>query len=190
MADSAWQQQIDALEKEIVERKQQLAALRLQGPRSEVPDYTFRRSDGSKVKLSELFGDKSELLIVHNMGKSCPYCTLWADGFNGLYFHIENKAGFAVSSPDTPEVMNEFAKSRNWRFTMLSTQENSFKRDLGFEVNGDYLPGVSSFAKTPEGKIEHVAWSYFGPGDDFNATWFFFDLLPSGRADWHPRFKY
>ena len=190
MAETDWQERVETLEREIFERKQKLSELRLQGPRQVVPDYVFHRGDGSPVKLSELFGDKSELLIVHNMGKSCPYCTLWADGFNGLYFHLESKAGFAVSSPDAPEVMNEFAKSRNWKFAMVSTSGNSFKRDLGFEVNGDYYPGVSSFVKTAEGTIEHVAKSLFGPGDDFNSTWFFFDLLPSGSEGWHPRFKY
>src|SRR5215468_7138428 len=45
-----------------------------------VKDYTFRRAGGVSVRLSELFGDKADLFVIHNMGQSCPYCTLWADG--------------------------------------------------------------------------------------------------------------
>jgi predicted dithiol-disulfide oxidoreductase (DUF899 family) len=45
-----------------------------------VKDYTFQRADGGSVRLSELFGDKADLFVIHNMGQSCPYCTLWADG--------------------------------------------------------------------------------------------------------------
>jgi len=52
-----------------------------------VKDYTFRRADGRSVRLFELFGDKADLFVIHNMGQSCPYCTLWADGFNGAYAH-------------------------------------------------------------------------------------------------------
>ena len=48
----------------------------------EVMDYTLATRDGP-VRLSQLFGDKASLFVIHNMGASCPYCTLWADGFNG-----------------------------------------------------------------------------------------------------------
>src|SRR5262249_12972860 len=84
-----------------------------------VKDYTFRRADGGSVRLSELFGDKADLFVIHNMGQSCPYCTLWADGFNGAYAHLSNRASFVVSSPDTPERQRKFAKSRQWTFPMV-----------------------------------------------------------------------
>src|SRR6266481_1402041 len=48
-----------------------------------VMDYTFATPDGP-VRLSQLFGDKASLFVIHNMGAGCPYCTLWADGFNGF----------------------------------------------------------------------------------------------------------
>src|SRR5262245_21731635 len=41
-----------------------------------VKDYTFRRASGGSVRLSELFGEKVDLFVIHNMGQSCPYCTL------------------------------------------------------------------------------------------------------------------
>src|SRR5215470_19252219 len=86
----------------------------------EVKDYVFQRADGGTVRLSDLFGAKSDLFVIHNMGKGCPYCTLWADGFNGVYEHLGNRAAFVVSSPDAPEQQRQFAASRNWKFPMVS----------------------------------------------------------------------
>src|SRR5262249_60427720 len=73
----------------------------------EVMDYTFATRDGP-VRLSQLFGDKASLFVIHNMGASCPYCTLWADGFNGVLPHIENRAAFVVASPDDPQAQEKF----------------------------------------------------------------------------------
>ncbi len=56
----------------------------------EVPDYVFTNTSGS-VRLSELFGGKPDLIVIHNMGATCPHCTLWADGFNGIYDHLANR---------------------------------------------------------------------------------------------------
>jgi predicted dithiol-disulfide oxidoreductase (DUF899 family) len=69
----------------------------------EVADYVFTNFDGA-VRLSELFGDKPDLIVIHNMGSACPNCTLWADGFNGVYDHLRNRAAFAVSTPDPPDL--------------------------------------------------------------------------------------
>src|SRR6516225_2193063 len=94
-----------------------------------VKDYTFRRADGRSVRLFELFGDKADLFVIHNMGQSCPYCTLWADGFNGAYAHLSNRASFVVSSPDAPEKQRVFAQSRGWRFPMVSIAGTTFAQD-------------------------------------------------------------
>ena len=47
-----------------------------------VIDYDLVDSENQKIKLSQLFGTKKDLILVHNMGKSCPYCTMWAEGVN------------------------------------------------------------------------------------------------------------
>ena len=66
-----------------------------------VRDYDFASCEGPK-RLSQLFGAKRDLFVIHNMGRSCVQCTLWADGFNGLYPHIADRAAFVVASPDPP----------------------------------------------------------------------------------------
>jgi predicted dithiol-disulfide oxidoreductase (DUF899 family) len=48
-----------------------------------VQDYVFEGWSGP-VRLSELFAGKRDLFVIHNMGTSCRYCTMWADGFNGV----------------------------------------------------------------------------------------------------------
>ena len=152
-----------------------------------VEDYRFRTPDG-EVTLSALFGDKPELFVIHNMGKGCPACTLWADGFNGAYEHLRSRAAFVVSSPEAPERQNKFAQGRGWRFPMVSCQGSRFPQDMGYWRDGP-LPGVSVF-KRDGSKIMRVADTSFSPGDDFCNVWHFFDMIPEGAASWTPKFKY
>jgi len=154
-----------------------------------VKDYTFRRAGGGSVRLSELFGDKSDLFVIHNMGQSCPYCTLWADGFNGAYVHLSNRAAFVVSSPDTPEKQRKFAESRHWTFPMVSHEGTTFAEDMGYRQDGGWMPGVSVFRRQNRG-IVRVSDAPFSPGDDFCNLWHFFDLIPEGAAGWQPKYKY
>ena len=94
-----------------------------------VRDYEFATIEGP-LRLSQLFGEKRDLFVIHNMGRSCPHCTLWADGFNGLYPHIADRAAFVVASPDPPDVQRGFATNRGWRFPMVSHQGTNFAADM------------------------------------------------------------
>ena len=182
---------IAALEKQILEDKKKLAALRLTLPPEVVRDYTFQAHDGSTITLAEMFGARQDLILVHNMGKSCAYCTMWADGFTGLVKHLENRAAFVVVSKDPVEVQREFYQSRGWNFRMYSSDGTTFNHDAGFESeDGHQYPGVSVFHKTDTGTIVRTGHTAFGPGDDFCAVWPMFDLLKDGPAGWSPKFAY
>ena len=188
---SALESSIESLEESLIENKKKLADLRRKFLKKEISDYVFLTHDGLEVKLSELFGDKDELLLIHNMGKGCPYCTLWADGFNGVLQHLENRAPFVVVSPDDYQTQKAFAEGRGWKFNMVSSHGTSFFKDLGFEnAKGGAMPGVSSFEKSNDGKIYRVARTSFGPGDDYCAVWHLFDLLPKGSDGWAPKYSY
>jgi predicted dithiol-disulfide oxidoreductase (DUF899 family) len=169
-----------------------LAEARREGDRPrEIQEYEFRRADGSKVLLSELFGGKQDLLIVHNMGKRCSSCTMWADGFNGVRQHLEDRAAFVVASADDPGTMRQFAASRGWTFAMVSAAGTSFNADMGFEPQaGSVWPGVTSFHRGHEGAIQRISSAQFGPGDTFCPVWPLMDLLKDGPAGWEPRFQY
>jgi predicted dithiol-disulfide oxidoreductase (DUF899 family)/predicted enzyme related to lactoylglutathione lyase len=182
--------EIEHLEQEILEKKKQLAQLRKSLPEQKVENYHFVTSEKQTVTLLDLFKDKDELIVIHNMGRGCNYCTMWADGFNGVYHHLIEKAAFALSSPDAPEVQEDIAAERGWRFPMVSTIGTSFKTDFGFEKDGYYYPGVSTFRRDEEGNIYHHAKAPLGPGDDYNVVWHLFDLLPSGSEDFQPKKKY
>ncbi len=161
------------------------------GELEEVEDYTLTGSNGSKVRLSDLFEKKDNLILVHNMGRSCPYCTMWADGFNGVLDHMEDRAAFAVCSPDASSAQRKFASGRGWKFKMVSSKGSSFSKDMGFEnKDGGAEPGVSVFHKNTDGRIFRVSKDEFGPGDEYCIVWHFFDLLPGGSKGWEPRFRY
>jgi predicted dithiol-disulfide oxidoreductase (DUF899 family) len=173
---------------EIAELRKKMRALQQQVEPEEVGAYEFA-TPGGKVSLADLFGGRDSLFVIHNMGAGCPYCTLWADGFNGILPHLENRAAFVVSSPDTPETQAKFKASRGWRFRMVSHRDTSFAADMGYRGEHGFLPGVSVF-KRDGGRVLRVSDTGLGPGDDFCSLWHFFDLLPEGSGDWRPRFNY
>lgn len=182
--------EIEDLTRQIMELKKRLQEAQQGYPNEVVGDYTFRTWDGGTAKLSDLFGDRNDLLLVHNMGKACAYCTLWADGLNGLVRPLQDRAAFVVVSPDAPDVQRDFAHSRGWNFRMVSCDKR-FASDMGFWKEGEgYWPGVSAFVKVPDGTIRRTGKSFFGPGDDFCAVWPLFDLLEGGAGDWEPKYDY
>lgn len=162
-----------------------------------VQDYVFQGWTGP-VKLSELFGDKRDLFVIHNMGTTCRYCTMWADGFNGVYDHLADRAAFVLATPNTPDVQKQFARSRGWRFPMVSHAGSSFAKDMGYrleqgEETGEdasrWVPGVSAFQKR-NGGVVRVSDTDLGPSDDFCSVWHFLDMLPEGPDGWQPKFRY
>lgn len=93
MADET--SEADRLEQEIMEKAQKLAALRKAETPIAVGDYSFRTLDG-ETTLSALFAGRDRLLAIHNMGQACRYCTLWADGINGVLPHLEDAMAVAL----------------------------------------------------------------------------------------------
>lgn len=185
--------EIQSLAQEVYEKQTRLAELLRSGPEEPVEDAVFQGADGD-VRLSELFGDQDDLILVHNMGRSCPYCTLWADGFNGVWPHLKNRAAFVVVSPDAPIDQAEFALSRGWAFPMVSDAAGDFTRDMGYvgehEGKTMRLPGFSTFKRRADGSIVRIANAPFGPGDPYAGIWHLFTLLEGGAGTWRPQFAY
>jgi predicted dithiol-disulfide oxidoreductase (DUF899 family) len=182
-------QRLTAYRKRIGELRRRMRSVQRQIIPEPVDDYTFASTKGP-IRLSQLFGSKRDLIVIHNMGSGCPNCTLWADGYNGLYPHVADRAAFVVSSPDSPALQRRFARSRGWGFPMVSHQGTTFAADMGYRArSGGWLPGVSAFRRTRDG-IVRLNDTGFEPGDDFCAAWHLFDLFPDGAAGWHARFRY
>ena len=175
--------------REITEIRQKMRKAQAEIEPQEVANYVFATPTGP-VRLSDMFGGHEDLMIIHNMGRSCPACTLWADGYNGIHAHVTSRAAFVVSSPDTPEVQQAFAASRGWKFPMVSHQSTSFAADMGYVTEEKrWRPGISVFQRRGEA-IVRVSDTRLCPGDDFCTLYHFFDLLPDGAAGWSPKFSY
>ena len=178
-------------EQELLDCRKKIAELRKNRPVEKVNDYTLRDGQGNEVALSSLFSDKGDLIVVHNMGKGCSYCTLWADGFNGVYQHLEDRAGFVLVSPDAPKTMSAFAGGRGWKFKTLSNDGGTFTSDMGYEnPDGTPQPGISTFHRDADGQITRIAHASLGPGDDFCSAWHIFDMLKAGPDGWEPKYEY
>jgi predicted dithiol-disulfide oxidoreductase (DUF899 family) len=161
----------------------------------EVADYVLTSWDGP-VRLSELFGDKRDLIVIHNMGVGCTSCTMWADGFNGVYDHLASRAAFVVSTPNAIDVQKKFAAERGWRFPMVSHAGTSFAEDLGYrrpgegaDAHGGWWPGVSVFRREGD-KVVRVADTELGPMDSFCLVYHLFELVPGSDPDWEPKYRY
>jgi peroxiredoxin len=160
-----------------------------------IADFELAGWDGP-VRLSQLFGDKPDLILIHNMGRGCSSCTMWADGFNGVYDHLASRAAFVLTSPDPVDVQKAFAKGRGWRFPMASVAETGLAEALGFRDRwpedaawGGWNPGVSVLRRGGD-RILRVSQADFGEFDGFCVVYSLFSLLPGGDAGWTPKYAY
>jgi len=163
----------------------------------EVADYAFTEG-GRRVRLSELFSRGSELIVYHLMywaddDEFCPMCSMWIDGLNGVAKHVQQRANLIVATRAPADKLQAWAKRRGWdAIRLLSDDGSAFARDMGAEdANGDPVETVAVFVKDGAAirntYLAHAfvreQWGYI---DLLSPVWHAFDLLPSGRDDWHP----
>ena len=184
----------EALHVEIQKLTTELKGLLKSEAEVDVGEYTFS-SAGGDVRLLDLFGEKDDLIVIHNMGKRCVYCTTYADGINGVLHHLENRCAVALLSPDPVSLQKDFAFSRGWKFRMISSHDHGegFNTDMGFyksegEMAGVW-PGFSCFHRDGE-TITRTGFSYFDPGDEYCVLFPMITLLKDGQGDWHPEYQY
>lgn len=184
---------ISKLQEEIFAKQKELAALRLAQEPEPIANYAFTDSKGASTDLLKLFGEAEELLLIHNMGKACVYCTMWADVISGMAHIIQDRVKIVLTSPDNYKIMSEFANSRNWKLDCYSYEGSNFSLDLGFAEDKNnrrwYSPGVSALTRKGT-SIYRRSYDVFGPGDSYCAPWHLFALLPEGNANWEPKYSY
>ena len=191
------------------DQREHVAALRRKLPADTIiPDFTFQEVRDAAVvdvALSDAFArpDKPLILMHFMYGKAqtspCPMCTGWADGYDGLIPHIEQRANFAVFVAGDPAAFGEYARTRGWKnMRILSAGTSDIKRRLGFEdEHGGQRPGASVLLRQGDGTVVHTysVCAYLGQAgfrgmDLFNPLWHYFDLLPEGRGDFMPSKRY
>jgi predicted dithiol-disulfide oxidoreductase (DUF899 family) len=181
-------EEIAQLETQIFELTQKLNALRKARPPEEIPNYTFTTLNGPNTLL-DLFGDQQRLLVIHNMGQGCRFCTLWADGFNGLLSHLESAMAVVLVSRDDPQLQRRFANSRDWRFRLASHGGGDYIQEQSVVPGAANMPGAVIYERQGE-KIYRKNACVFGPGDLYCSMWNLLALAGIGEAEWVPQFRY
>lgn len=118
-------------------------------------DYVFAEGDDARpVKLSELFGDKSVLVLYSYMygpamAEPCPACTSILDALDGEAPHIEKRVALAAVARSPIARVRAIARERGWRhLRLLSSAANSYHPDYRSEnAKGDQLPILNVFQR-------------------------------------------
>jgi predicted dithiol-disulfide oxidoreductase (DUF899 family) len=185
----------------------QRRALPLGGPVKE--DYTFETMDEDPIRLSELFQEGRDSLVVYNymygpaMESPCVSCTSILDALDGETPHITQRVNLAVVAKSPPARIREVQRERGWRFLpLLSSARNSYNLDyFGEDDKGAQWPMLNVFTRR-EGTIYHtygteLLYAPHPPGmdgrhvDSIWPLWNVLDFTPEGRGTkWYPRLKY
>jgi predicted dithiol-disulfide oxidoreductase (DUF899 family) len=204
----AARKQLLAREKELTRRSDELSAERRKLPWERVDKrYVFQTRAGQKA-LEELFGDKRQLVVYHLMfgpdwELACKSCSFWADNFNGITSHLEQRdISFVAISRAPLAKLQAFAKRMGWSFRWVSSNETDFNFDYHVSFRPEELaagkavynyqplkqaeeewPGISVFYKDESGTVFHT-YSAFGRGiDRVNGAYQWLDLVPKGRDE-------
>lgn len=179
---------IQQIEHEIAQQIAKLNELRRATPPEPVKNYTFATSTGPATLL-QLFGDQTTLLALHNMGQGCRYCTLWADGLNGLVAHLESQFAFVLLSKDPPEVQRAFANARGWRFRTASHAGTDYLREQSVIPGSANAPGLVCYQRRGD-HVFKTNTTAFGPGDLYSPIWHMMALAGVGEDQWTPQYSY
>jgi predicted dithiol-disulfide oxidoreductase (DUF899 family) len=196
-------------EKAHTKQKDELAKARMALPWVRLEkDYVFE-TEGGEALLSDLFKDRSQLIVYHFMygpewKAGCVSCSFWADSFNGLTPHLaERDTAFVAVSSAPMSMIAPFKKRMGWDFDWVSSSPSTFNADfhVGFypdrptdtammynfkEIKAaqmDEMHGTSVFAKGDDGSVYHT-YSTYGRGLDItNAAYAYLDMTPAGRNE-------
>jgi len=181
-------QEVAALEAQIFKLVQQLQRLQKENRGPAVRNYSFSTLEGQATML-ELFGGGNQLLLIHNMGQACRYCTLWADGFNGLVEHLESAMSVVLVSKDSPETQRRFANSRGWKFRLASHAGGDYIQEQSVMEGGHNSPGAVAYERVGD-TIYRKNTCEFGPGDLYCSMWSLLSLAGISEEEWTPQYRY
>ncbi len=179
---------IQELEAQLYELTNKLNKLKQAAPLTEVPNYTFKTQHG-ETTLLDMFGDHDKLMVIHNMGQGCRFCTLWADGFNGFLPHLESAMSVVLVSKDDPELQRRFANSRGWRFRLASHGGEGYIKEQSVMGDAGNAPGAVVYERHAD-KIMRKNSAEFGPGDLYCSAWNLMGLAGLTEDEWVPQYNY
>ena len=191
-------------EQELIEKSRAVARKRRNLPPGGQlkEDYVFQWANdgkvGSRVKFSELFGDKDSLLLYSFMfGPSwdnpCPSCTSLVDGFDRTWYQVSRNAAFVAIAKAPADRINAWARKRDWsQIPLVSGSDSTYQADYKCQRESDdmQLPVMHVFRRQA-GKIFHF-WGTESMENHLDTVWAYWNLMdytPEGRPDISPRHR-
>lgn len=196
-------------EKEFTRQRDQLSARRREMPWVKIEkNYRFESPKG-RVKLADLFGGHSQLIVYHFMfgpgwEEGCKSCSYVSDHLNPAVVHLAARdVAFAAISHAPLDEITPFKERMGWAFNWVSSHGGDFNQDFhvfftpeeiadgnkvdynfGFtEVPIEEMPGLSVFARDAAGTVYHTYSTYARGLDQLIGTYTLLDLAPKGRDE-------
>ena len=168
--------------------------------------YTFETPEGART-LAELFAGRSQLVVYHFMfapeaDQGCPHCSFWADNFDPVIVHLNQRDVTMVAVSRAPLAKLEaFKKRMGWSFRWASSGEGDFNYDFGASFRPEEVQagagfynyrmgpvgrdreGVSVFYREASGTVFHTYSAYARGIDILNTAYNYLDLVPKGRDE-------
>jgi len=204
-----------AARKKLLAKEKQLTRLadKVSKERRDLPweavtkEYVFEGPSGRET-LAQLFDGRSQLVVYHFMfgpdwDAGCPHCSRWADNFNGIIVHLNQRDVTMVAVSRAPYAkLAAYRQRMGWSFKWVS----SFGSDFNFDFHVSFTPeemakkkafynfkvqnpdasereGVSVFFRDAKGKV-YRTYSTFARGiEALNLDYKYLDAVPKGRDE-------
>jgi predicted dithiol-disulfide oxidoreductase (DUF899 family) len=194
--------------KEFTRLRDQLSQARRELPWVKVEQvYWFDTPEG-KQTLIELFAGRSQLIVYHFMVASnwlegCPICSFWADNFNGIVVHLNQRdISFVAISGAPLEKLEAYKRRMGWSFPWVSSGSSDFNYDYqvswtpaqmqngskiyryrASDASTEDAPRVSVSYQNQQRAVFHPYFCYARGLDILNRTYHFIDPVPKGRDE-------
>jgi predicted dithiol-disulfide oxidoreductase (DUF899 family) len=201
-------QQFLVKEKEFTRLRDQLSQQRRSLPWERVDrEYLFEGPNG-KETLSDLFAGRRQLIVYHFMfgpdwEAGCPSCSFWADNFNEIIVHLNQRDVTMVAVSRAPfSMLAAYRKRMGWNFKWVSSSQTDFNFDYHVSFTPEEMAknevfynytmqepassereGVSVFYKDPAGSVFHTYSAYARGIDMMNTAYHYLDVTPKGRDE-------
>jgi len=211
VSHDAWikaRKQLLVKEKEFTRLRDKLSAQRRKLPWEKVSKEYVLDGPQGKQTLAELFDGRSQLVVYHFMfhpdwDAGCPHCSRWADNFNGVIVHLNQRDVTMIAVSRAPYAkLAAYRERMGWSFKWMSSFGTDFNFDYRVSFTGDEMArkqafynfkmqdpevgereGVSVFFKDRKGGVFHT-YSTFARGIDMlNVDYHYLDLVPKGRDE-------
>ncbi|HVV13174.1 DUF899 domain-containing protein [Amycolatopsis sp.] len=144
-------------EKELTRARDKLNTARRQLPMVAVTkDYVFEGPEG-KVRLTDLFDGRSQLIVQHFMfapdwDAGCPSCTAASDEISpGLLAHLAARdTSLAVVGRAPYPKIEAYRASRDWNFAFYSSYGSDFNYDFHVTLDESVAPVEYNFRTAEE----------------------------------------